>query len=325
MAAAFRQLYRPFIGVRARKLYEHHEGAGYSHSPDAVRDRLGVVIVMGHGREMVLRALRSLVPQCEALQEVESRVVVVDTTSTTGTQDAVRHEFPQVTVIANPEAAGVARAFNEGLRHLGFPTYVLLTQDDVEVSAGALAQMISNLRGRSSAAGIIASLMNPDGTAQSQRLAIVELFPRLLRRPDFVTLVGTTCALIRGEVFFDVGFYDERLSHYEDVDWSLSAKRKGYKFLYLPEATVVHRRHAAVGSSDLAFTDRSVPALLLAYKHAGRRWAVLLYWAQRIRGIWLALRWRNDGAMLSQINEARDQAESLCRRFREENQRPQLL
>ena len=95
--------------------------------------------------------------------------------------------------------------------------------------------------------------------------------------------------------------------------------------MYLPEATAVHHRSGRVGRNDRASTDRSVATLWLAYKHAGRRWAVLLYWVQRIQNSCRAFRWRHDRAALRQINKASVQAERLYRRFCEENQRPKLL
>ncbi len=324
-AATFRRLFGPFVGVAARTLYEQHQGERDIQSAEAARERLGVVIAAGTNPQELLRSLRALLPQCAALTEVETQVVVVDTTPAGGAREALRTEFPQITVIARPGTEGVAHALNEGLRHLGFPTYVLLMRSDVEVSSGTLTRMVSDLKGRASAAGVVASLMNPDGTVQSQRLALVELMAQRPLRPQRITFVGTTCALIRGEVFFDVGLYDERLSYHKDLDWSLRAKRKGYKFIYLPEAKAVHHRSGGVRRNEPAFTDRSLATLWLVYKHAGRRWAVILYWGQRLRATWHTFRWRHDGAALRQIDEARIQAESLYRRFCEENRRPRIL
>jgi GT2 family glycosyltransferase len=345
--AAFQQHFHTFIGVPARRLNKQDWGtpqlsdqngpkfcdgvtdrgtmAQDSKSPAAGTERLGVVIVTYNGRDLLLRALRALLPQFEALKDVEYRVVAVDNASTGGTIEAVRGESPRITVLADASNGGAARAFNAGLRELSFPSYVLVMHDDAEFSAGSLAGMVGYLREHPSAAGVVASLMNPDGTVQPQRMAIVELMPQRPQRPRRVTFVGTTCALFRGEVFFDVGLYDERFSYHEDLDWSLRAKRKGYKFVYLPEAKAVHHRDGGVGRREPDFTDRSVATLWLVYKHAGRRWAGLLYWMQRIRSRWLVRRWRHDGVVLRQINEARVQAESLYHRFCEENRRPQLL
>jgi len=286
-AATFRRLFGPFVGVPARTLYEQHQGAGDDRAANAARERLGVLVVARSGPG-ILRGLRALLPQCEALREVESQVVVVDVTPEAKAHEAIRIEFPRMTVIASSATRGVAHAFNEGLRHLGFLTYVLVMQDDVEVSPGTLARMLDDLRRRTSAAGVVAALRNPNGTASSQRMSIVELLPQ---RPRRLTFVGTDCALIRGDVFFDVGLYDERFSHHADLDWSVRAKRKGYRFVYLPEATAVYHRSRQDGPSA-ASPGPAPETVWLVYKHAGRRWAALLYWAQRIRASWWAFRWR---------------------------------
>src|SRR2546427_6529791 len=275
-AAALRRLSPEFVGVPARKHYEKHRGGrtmpGILNSADSARDRLGVVIVTFNGREVLLRALRELLSQCAALKEVEYEVVVVGNASADGTIEAVRQKFPQVTVIANasnewPSESG----FNMGLRHLGVPTYVLVMHDDAEFSPETLAEMVRYLKEHLSTAGVVASLINPDGTNQSQRLAIVELVPRRPPRPQQITFVETTCALVRGEVFFDVGLYDERFSpSLEDFDWSLRAKRKGYKFTYLPEARVIHLPSGRLRRNEPADFAKRLPAnLWLAYKHAG--------------------------------------------------------
>lgn len=347
-AAGFRKLYSSFIGVQARALYERHQkaaewstmvagnfGDGVTDQqtspkdikfPDLARERLGVVIVTFNGREVPIRALRALWPQCEALKEVDYQVVVVDNASTGGTVEAVRREFPQVTVLANA-SNGLARGFNVGLRHLGFPKYVLVMHDDIEISTGALVRMVSYLRDYQSTAGVSPSLINPDGTAQFQRTAIAELVSRRPSRPKPITFVGTTCAMVRGKVFFDVGLFDERFhSGHEDLDWSLRAKRKGYRFTTLPEARVI--RHRSAGSHrnrPAVFADRLLDNLWLVHKHGGRRWAAALYWVQRIQAKWLALRWLNDSEALRQLNEAMTRIEELRRRFREENRRPLLL
>ncbi len=324
-AGVFRQLYPAFVGVPARRLYEQHQGARDFKPSDPERERLGIVIVTFNGREVLLRALRALLQQCEALKEVEYQVVVINNASTDDTAAAVRREFPLVTVIANASNDALARGFNLGLRHLDFPSYVLVMHSDAELTAGTLAGMVSHLREHPSTAGVIGSLTNPDEAVQLQR-ATMEPVPRRPPRPQRVTLVSTTCALVRGRVFFDVGLYDERFNSYHvDLEWSLRARRKGYSFALLPEARVIHYRSLESRHDRPAFADRLVANLWLLYKHGGRRWATVLYGAQRLLAGWLAFRWRNDGEALRQLSQAMTRAESLYRTFREENRLQQLL
>lgn len=329
-AEALRQLYPAFVGVPARRFYEQHRRVrtilGDLDSPASARDRLGIIIVTFNGREVLPRALRALLPQCEALQDIECQVVVVDNVSPDRTAEAVRREFPQVTVIANASNDGPSRGFNVGLRHLGFPSYVLVMHDDAEFSAETLARMVRYLKEHMSTAGVVASLIDPDGTVQFQRTAIVELVRRRPRRPRLSTFVGTTCALVRGKVFSDVGLYDERLHvHCEDLDWSLRAGRKGYRFAFLPEARVIHDRSVGSRQNRRTVAESFVDDLWLAYKHGGRRWATVLYGLQRLLARWVEFRCRNDREALRQLGEAMARVEALYRRFREENRLPRPI
>ena len=303
-AGVFWQLYPAFIGVPARKLYEQHRGAAERWMVNQRREQLGVVIAESGGPDAVLRTLRALLPQCETLKDVEYQVVVVNKTSAARIAEAIRLEFAKVTLAASGSDGGLASAFNVGLRELGFPSFLLVMCDDAELSAGTLARMVSYLREHSSTAGVVASRIDPDGA-----------------------IVGTTRALVRGEVFFDVGLYDDRFSScHEDRDWSIRARRKGYTFAYLPEARVLHHhRNQPRRVGPAGFAERAVDDLWLAYKHTGRRRAALLYWVQRMRATGLALRWRHDRKTLRQIGEAMAQATDLYRKFQEETRRPHLL
>ena len=87
----------------------HNTGPQSFGSSHPARERLGVAIVAVNGQEMVLRALRALLPQCEALKDLGYQVVVVDHTSTAGVSEAVRRESAKVTV-----AASASDSFSRG-------------------------------------------------------------------------------------------------------------------------------------------------------------------------------------------------------------------
>jgi len=239
----------------------------------------------------------------------------------------VHREFPHVIVMTHPADGGFAYACNIGLRQLGFPTYVLVMHDGVEVSPGTLDRMVQYLREHPSTAGVVASLTDQDGTVLPQRMAIVNPVPRRPIRPQRITFVGRTCTLVRGEVFFNIGLYDDRFhAAYEDLEWSLRARRRGYAFAFLPEARVTHHRPVdGNGGQPNGGADRLVDSLWLVYKHGGRRWAVALYWAQRLGTCLLALRWRHDGEARGRLDEAIVRMRGLYRRFRDENRLPRPL
>jgi GT2 family glycosyltransferase len=323
-AAVLRQQNPTYIEVPVRKLLWQHRHA--FQSPDPTRERLGVVLLMSDGREALLRALRALLPQCGELKEVDCEVVVVGNTSTDGLAEVVHQEFPRV-MVTHPADGGPAKACNVGLRQLGFPTYVLVMHDGAEVSAGTLARMVQYLRGHPSTAGVVASLADQNGTVQPQPTAIIDPVPRRPLRRQRVTFVGRTFTLVRGEVFFDIGLYDDRFHiAYEDLEWSLRARGKGYAFALLPEAQVTHHRpRDANGGQTDGGADRLVDSLWLVYKHGGRRWAVVLYWAHSLWAWWLGLRWRHDSEARGRLDEAIARMRGLYRRVRDENRLPRPL
>jgi GT2 family glycosyltransferase len=341
----FRQLYPEFIAVPVRTLYEQHRGAvgqislnpaefrngarergiasGGFKFPDPVRERLSIVTVTLNGREKLLRTLRALLPQCATLTEIDCGVVVVDSGSSDGTVDALRTEFPQVTTVPFTSSDGLAQRINVGLRHAWPAKYVLVMHHAAQLSPGALARMVSYLRTHQHASGVVASLTPPDEAAPLPRGPIVELLARRLQRPKLVTFVDTTCALVRADVFLDVGLYDERLKfHHVALDWSMRARRKGYKFTVLPEARAIYRHDPRWDRSS--FAERLAANQWIIYKHAGRRWAVALYWTQRLLAKWLSYRWRNDSEALERLHDAVARMDDIYRRSGEENRRPEL-
>jgi GT2 family glycosyltransferase len=347
-AVVFRRLYPEFIGVPVRKLYEQYRGAarriplnldefGEGASDEGIvsgditplgvmRERLSVVIVTRNGRGTLLRTLRSLVPQCAALSEIDWGVVVVDSGSAERTVDAVRMEFPQVTTVPNGSTDGLAHGFNMGLRHAGAANYILAMDEAAELTAGTLAKMLSYLRTHQHAAGVVAALTHPDGATPLQRLSLVELMPHRIRRPRLASFVGTSCALVRADVFSDVGLYDERLKvHHVALEWSIRAKRKGYEFAFLAEARVTYHQGPQLHRERASFAEHLAANQWLVYKHAGRRWAVALYWTQRLWAKWLSFCWRHDSEALQQLHDAVARMDEVYRRSGEENRRPALV
>jgi len=325
-AAVLRQRNLSYVDVPVRNLLRQHRHAFLM--PDPAGERLGVVIGRSNNPNGVMRALRALLPQCVAMKDLANDTVVIGDGSPNDLVEAIRQEFPRVMVeTSRPPDGGPAREYNVGLRKFGFPTYVLVTHADAELAPGTLLKMVQYLREHPSTAGVVASTIDEKGTIQPQRAAIVHLVPRRPRGLRRVTFVGATCALVRGEVFFDVGLYDDRFAEaYEDLDWSLRAKRRGFEFALLPEARVIdHHSAAASRVFPRRVANRLVDGLRLVYKHGGRRWATILYWIQRLRTAWLALRWRDDQEAQAQLDQAIARMKDFYRRLRDENRLPRPL
>ncbi len=124
----------------------------------------------------------------------------------------------------------------------------------------------------------------------SEDVALAERFPAW-RRPrryrmldwdhgDERTVDAATgaCLFLRRAALADVGPFDERFFvYYEETDWLIRAKRRGWRTVYTPAVEAVH---ASAGSSP---GGRARPSLLLlesqhryAEKHFGHATSALL-------------------------------------------------
>src|SRR5260370_622931 len=85
----------------------------------------------------------------------------------------------------------------------------------------------------------------------------------------YVDQVMGACLLIRRSIFEELHGFDERFfMYFEELDLSLRARRKGWRSMFLPDASVFHEGGA---SSDLIPDTRLFYVLrsriLYAYKH----------------------------------------------------------
>src|SRR5262249_21268358 len=89
------------------------------------------------------------------------------------------------------------------------------------------------------------------------------------------------CAmLLARDALEAVGGLDERFfAYHEDVDWCVSARARGFRVLFAPEARVIHRGEGSLAGRGPANPARSLSArntVLFARKHGGPlQWLLL--------------------------------------------------
>jgi GT2 family glycosyltransferase len=123
---------------------------------------LSVVIVNFQARSLLVRCLQSLPPD-SAGGPLE--VIVVDNGSTDGSVEAVRDGFPEIKLIANPNNAGLSRAFNQGAREAA-GRYVLFLDNDTIVQPGALDTLCAFLDTHADVWAVAPKVVYPDGRIQ---------------------------------------------------------------------------------------------------------------------------------------------------------------
>ncbi|GJM83891.1 hypothetical protein HMSSN139_63870 [Paenibacillus sp. HMSSN-139] len=100
---------------------------------------LSILIVNYNTRQLTLDCLRS-VYDAETVYSYE--VIVVDNASVDGSVEAIRSEYQEVVLIANPNNTGFAKANNQGMA-IAQGRYVLLLNSDTVVQPDTFQTMVS--------------------------------------------------------------------------------------------------------------------------------------------------------------------------------------
>lgn len=236
---------------------------------------LRIVIVSWNVEELLERCLRSLPSACH---DLSWDVVIVDNASRDGSVARVQRVADEigisecVSVIANPDNRGFARACNQGIAGHD-ARYVLLLNPDTECPAASLTGLVHTADARPNAGIVGPKLTYPNGNYQESvrrfptlwnQLCIllrIHLFagwlPTLRRyfcadlettKEQAVEQVMGACFLIRRELIAEIGGLDERyFIWFEEVDYCKMAIRAGWEVVYAPGTTVIHHGGQSFG------------------------------------------------------------------------------
>lgn len=221
----------------------------------------------------------------------ESEVIVVDNASEDTSIVDLETAFPnqpQLQIIRNQTNQGFAVACNLGTQH-ATKKYLFYLNPDCMIYQQTVPRLLSCLQDDSSVGMVGGRLVNADGVEQpgSRRMiptpwrTIVRLFrlsklskryPRLFvdfnlhqqpvpEKPIEVEAISGACMLVPRHVYDDVGGLDEEyFLHCEDLDWCMRFRLKGWKILFVPNATLTHFQGAC---------SRSRPVFVEWHKHKG--------------------------------------------------------
>jgi len=225
---------------------------------------LAIIIVGWNVKDLLLRNLDSIYKN----QGLSMEIIVVDNASHDGTVDALRYSFPGVTVIANTENKGFAKACNQGIER-AHARHVLLLNPDMVIEPDALEKTVAYLDAHPETAVVSGMLLNRHNkpmhhfrrfpTIVDQLIVMFKfgkIFPRLLDRyhaKDLDPHTEQAVETVRGSFFainrtaLDViGALDERFFiWFEEVDYCKRAHIHKMNVMYVPSIVA----HDHVGES----------------------------------------------------------------------------
>lgn len=168
----------------------------------------------------------------------EPRVIVVDDGSSDDRTLAELKRLPARVELVRQANAGPAAARNAGLRRVCTPYALVLDADD-RLALGALRRLRAPLEADPALGfsyGIVCFFGAWEGVL---RMPPYDPY-RLLFRHN----IGST-ALIRRELFEDVGGYDPLFAGYEDWELWVHALERGWRGRRVEEVALLHRRHGS--------------------------------------------------------------------------------
>lgn len=264
---------------------------------------ISIIIVNLNTRALLKACLDSVVAEGS---DLSLDLIVIDNGSTDGSIEMIRSGFPQVTLRINPTNEGFAKPNNDGMR-IATGRYMFLLNSDTVVKPGAFEKLKSHLDAHPEVGVCGPMLLYPDGRLQRSvcsfhtlwthmcdMLALDKLLPRTRlfgggemttfpydesRTQEVDSLMGAA-VLLRREVWEQVGGFDERFTiYYNEMDWFIRVKEKGWKIFYVHDAQIIHHRGATAAIVNREFTyfdEMYANTLLFFQKHYGR-WAVVAY------------------------------------------------
>jgi GT2 family glycosyltransferase len=161
-------------------------------------------------------------------------------------------------VIPYPEEFNYARIMNTAAREVEADFYLFLN-NDTEVISGEWIEALIEHAQRPEVAAVGGRLLYPDGRAQHEGIIIgfgggsagnvnfsdLYWFGDLVRNCSAVT---GACMMVRPDVYWELGGFEERLGvAFNDVDFCLRAREKGYEVVYTPYALLFHQESATRG------------------------------------------------------------------------------
>lgn len=224
---------------------------------------VSILIVNYNTQRLTLDCLQSVFA---SRTQYRYEVIVIDNHSVDGSVEAFKEAYPHITLIANAENTGFAKANNQGMA-VSQGRYVLLLNSDTIVQPDTLETMIGLMDRRPELGAAGCKVILPDGSLDK---ACKRGFPtpsasfyyafgfsrRFPHHPKYnqyqlghlnpddeytVDVLVGAFMLVRREAVDQVGGLDETFFMYgEDIDWCYRIKEAGWGIYYYPRTYIVH-------------------------------------------------------------------------------------
>ena len=229
-------------------------------------DKIAVVILNWNGRDM----MRQFLPSVMRDSQSEGLVIVADNGSTDGSLEMLEKEFPKVVRLPLPQNYGFAEGYNQALKLIDAPYYLLLNSD-VETSPHWLQPLLQYMENHMEVAACQPKLLSQRNKMMFEYAGAAGGFLDRLGYPfcrgrifDTVekdegqydticpVLWATGAALmIRQSDWKSSGGFDGRFfAHMEEIDLCWRLRARGRQIVCIPESVAYHVGGATLNANN---------------------------------------------------------------------------
>lgn len=208
---------------------------------------------------------RDLLRSLRTVSYPSLEIIVVDNASADKSCRSLKDEFPEINLIESGKNLGFSGGNNLGIR-ASRGDYVLLVNNDVEVTPGFLEPMLAVFRQDPTAGMVSPKIVYYNRSELVQYAGSNGINPWTGRGKkrgslqvdngqfDFVQetqLVHGACLMVSRELLEKAGMlHEEYFLYYEEHDWAERAKKKGFKMYYAGTSKIYHKASVTTGSES---------------------------------------------------------------------------
>ncbi len=243
---------------------------------------LSIVIISYNVMDCIEACLSSIE---ENLPSSSVETIVIDNSSTDGSPDLIKENFPWVKLTRNRRNLGYSRANNQGIKETR-GEFILFLNPDTIVLPQALNILRNEMKTDPSVGAVGPLLFSSENHFQVsfgreisffhellQKSLLNHYFRRKLKKIQKKREVGWlsgACLLTRKSILEKTGLFDEDFFlYFEDIDLCRRIRKNGWKLILLPEAKVYHTGGGSAAKLKKSSLYHYRKSQLLYYKKHG--------------------------------------------------------